>query len=255
MLVAIKVGNSTAQIAFFQDPKIDNFSLILESPKEKINWKELKSILSPFREAECIICSVVPQLSENFIRNYESFFKNILLINHTLITGLNIKVKNPEKFGADRLTCSVAAYEKYKKNLAIVDAGTATTITILSNKGEILGGTIMPGLKIMSECLKEKTAQLPIVEINSPESILGTDTLSSIKSGIVWGTVFAVEGIVKKIEEYLQQKLSIVLTGGNAHLLSKYLSYPHFLNPYLVIEGMRLIYLKNIKKLGGNYEV
>ncbi len=247
MLVAIKFGNSTAQIAFFQNPKIDNFSLIFESAKEKINWRELNNILYPFRQTACIICSVVPQLSENFIRNYKSFFKNILLINHNLITGLNIKVKNPEKFGADRLTCSVAAYEKYKKNLAIVDAGTATTITILSSTGEILGGAIMPGLKIMSECLKEKTAQLPIIEINHPESVLGTDTSSSIKSGIVWGTVFAVEGIVKRIEEYLQQKLSIVLTGGNANFLSKYLSYPHFLNPYLVIEGMRLLYLKNIK--------
>ncbi len=247
MLLAVKIGNSTLSLAKFNNPEKEKFSIIFDKGIKNLNWNELNNIAYQYKGIDCIVCSVVPELTKNFMQNYQSLFASFLIINSKLHTGLSIKVKNPEKFGVDRLTCSVAAYEKYKENLAIIDAGTATTITIVTNKGEILGGSIMPGLQTMNYSLNEKTAALPIIKINKPTSALGTDTESAIRSGIILGTVYAIKGIIKEIEKSIKFKLTPILTGGNALLLSKYLSFFHYLEPHLVIEGMRLIYLKNIK--------
>ncbi len=247
MLLAIKVGNSKICIAKFNNPLEDDFSIIYDVEKEKLDWKPLNKLIFKYKGIDCLICSVVPEITKKFVDNYKSFFKNLLIINDKLNTGLNIKVKNQEKFGVDRLTCAVAAYGKYKENLAILDAGTATTITVLTKKGEILGGSIMPGIQMMRHCLHEKTASLPLIEINFIDSALGRDTESAIKSGIILGTAYAIKGIINEIEESTQLKLTPILTGGNSTFLSKYLTFFHYLEPHLVIEGMRLIYLKNIK--------
>lgn len=247
MLFAIKIGNSSIIIAKFNNPSKKIFSIIFEDLKEKLNWNLLNNVIYRYRGTDCIICSVVPTFTEIFVNNYKSIFKKFLVINNKLNTGLNMKIKNPEKFGVDRLTCAVAAYEKYKENLAIIDAGTATTITVVTNKGEILGGSIMPGLQIMNYSLQEKTASLPLIKIKGSISALGIDTKSAIRSGIILGTAYAIKGIIKEIEKSIKLKLTTILTGGNATLLSQYLSFTHSLEHHLVIEGMRLIYLKNIK--------
>ncbi|MCX7988724.1 MAG: type III pantothenate kinase [Thermodesulfovibrio sp.] len=247
MLLAVKIGNSNISIVIFNNPKKENFLVLFEKEIKNLNWDELNKVVYQYDGINCIVCSVVPELTRIFIKNYQSIFKNFLIINSKIDTGLSIKVKNSEKFGADRLTCSLAAYEKYRENLAIIDAGTATTITIVTNKGEVLGGSIMPGLQTMNYSLHEKTALLPIIEINKSVSALGIDTKSAIRSGIVLGTVYAIEGIIKEIEKSIKLKLTPILTGGNASFLSQYLNFFHYLEPHLVIEGMRLIYLKNIK--------
>jgi type III pantothenate kinase len=247
MLLAIKMGNSTLCIAKFNNPLEENFSIIYETVTEKLSLRSLNKVFFKHKGMDCIICSVVPAFTQKFIEKYNSIFRKILIINSKLNTGLKLKVKNKEKFGSDRLACCVAAYEIWKENLAIIDAGTATTITVVTNKGEVLGGSIMPGLRMMRYALHEKTAVLPSIEFDGPVSALGVDTESAIRSGIILGTVYALKGIIKEIEKSTNFKLKTILTGGNAFLLSKYLNFSTHLEPYLVVKGMRLIYLKNIE--------
>lgn len=247
MLAAVKIGNSSIQICLFNDPLSSNFSPIatIDIKKEPDIEKKIKKIFSSFSDNyDSVICSVVPDLTEKALKFIKS--KKTIVINYKTFTGLKLKVKNPEKFGSDRLASAVAAYNLLKKNVAIVDFGTATTITVVTEKGEIIGGAILPGINMMRESLSEKTALLPYIDLNKNCSALGDETHSAIRSGIVWGTVYAVKGIIRQIEKETSLKLTILLTGGWSDFLSKYFHKKFKLNPYLVFEGMRLIYLNNI---------
>ena len=247
MLIAVKIGNSTVSIALFDNPLSDRFSSIMtfDIKKESEMENKIKKFFSEIKkEFDTVICSVVPDLTEKILKLLKS--KKNIVINYKTETGLELKLKNPQKFGADRLTTSVGAYNLFKENMAVVDFGTATTITVVTKKAEIIGGAIMPGINMMRESLTEKTAMLPYVDLNKKISVLGNETHSAIRSGIILGTVCAVEGIIDKIEKEESLKLKTVLTGGWSEFLSRYFNKKINLKPYLVFEGMRLIYLKNI---------
>jgi|YNPBryulayer2012_1023412.scaffolds.fasta_scaffold00083_3 type III pantothenate kinase len=250
MLIGVKIGNSTFKTVEFENPENNNFSILYQCSLEKLDWIALGRIIkfktSAFK-TDCIICSVVPYISERFFSLFKDKFNRIFNINSKLRTGLLLKVNNPEKFGSDRLACCLSAYELFKENIAIVDVGTATTITVVTKNGEILGGTIMPGIEMMNYSLHEKTALLPIVNLSDSVYPLGNDTDSAIRSGIILGTIYGINGIIKEIEKFLDIKLKIILTGGNAELIEKHIKFPYDYLPHLVFEGMRLIYLKNIK--------
>ena len=250
MLIGVKIGNSTFKTIVFENPENNNFSLLFQSSLNKLDWNILERIIKMKTSAfnpDCIICSVVPNISERFLNTFKDQFNKIFTVNSKLMTGLILKVNNPEKFGGDRLACCVAAYELFKENIAIVDAGTATTITVVTKNGEILGGAIMPGIEMMNYSLHEKTALLSIVNLSDSVYPLGSDTDSAIRSGIILGTIYGIKGIIKEIEQFLDIELKIILTGGNAELIKKYLNFPYDYLPHLVFEGMRLIYLKKIK--------
>lgn len=247
MLLAIKIGNSTVSLVFFNDPFNDSSFEKLDFYSKEFDERELLKFLKSYQNFDCIICSVVPVLTEKIFNILNRFSKNIIIIDYQTPTGLILKLNNPETFGADRLTTAVAAFEFFKTDIAVVDLGTATTITIITKEGEILGGAIMPGINTMNQAVSEKTAKLPIVDLQKPVSALGKDTHSAIRSGIVLGTAYAVEGLIRAIQKEINRKLYVVLTGGYSEFLSKHIKIKHTLNTELVIEGMRLIYLKNTK--------
>lgn len=246
MLFAVKIGNSSFSIFQFNNPIKNEFIPLLSEPSNNLNWNKLRKFMKD-KSGDCIICSVVNHIKEHFLKLFKVHFNKILDINHRIKTDLNFLVDFPEKIGADRIACSVAALELTKESTAIVDAGTATTITVVTEKGDFLGGIIMPGLQTMNISLKEKTSLLPIVNLDETFQIPGKNTESAIRAGIILGTVYAIEGLIEEIECDIGKRLKIILTGGNASLIGKYLKIPHQLEPYLVFEGMRLIYLKNIK--------
>ncbi|HOA83346.1 MAG TPA: type III pantothenate kinase [Thermodesulfovibrio thiophilus] len=264
MLFAVEIGNSTINIAFFRNSYNSEFEIFSFDTQEfslfsNANQTDIitKTVIEPLNRTgkfdkklhdniDCIICSVVPGLTEKIFIFFKTLCKNTIVMDYKIYTGLILKLDKPETFGVDRLASSVAAYELFKENLAVVDAGTATTITIVTKNGEILGGSIMPGIGTMNYALTEKTASLPTVDIKKNFDIPGKDTHSAILNGIVLGTVYAVEGIIKAVEKEINLTLLTILTGGYSELISKHMKRKHLLNKYLVIEGMRLIYLKNI---------
>ncbi|WP_297213023.1 MULTISPECIES: type III pantothenate kinase [Thermodesulfovibrio] len=246
MLYAVKIGNSNIAISLFQNPLERNSILLINEPIATFDWHNLKSKIE--LKKPCVICSVVPSVTEKFLDKVSNYFTEILIVSHKVTTGLILLVDNPEKLGADRIACCVAAYELFKDSTAVVDLGTATTITIVSDRGEILGGTIMPGLQTMTRALRENTALLPMVTLDDKFEVPGRNTESAIKGGIILGTARAVEGLIEEIENSLNKNLKVVVTGGNFNLITHYLTIPHILQPSLVFEGMRLIYLKNINK-------
>ena len=171
---------------------------------------------------DVIISSVVPNVMhslENFCIKYCN--KQPLVVGPGIKTGLNIKYDNPKQVGADRIVNAVAAIEKYKAPMIIIDFGTATTFCAISAKGDYLGGTIAPGIKISSEALFQRASKLPRVELLKPGMTICKNTVSAMQSGIIYGYVGLVDKIVKMMKEELgNEDVKVVATGGLSSLIA-----------------------------------
>ena len=160
-------------------------------------------------------------------------------------TGLNLKVKAPEELGTDRLADAAGAYAIYRGPVAVIDFGTATTITIVGKNADFIGGSIMPGIGLMNDVLAQRTSKLTKVPLEQPVPALGTDTAGCIRSGLLIGTAGAVERILDEIEKETGYIFRVVITGGYAHLVDPFIKRPHEMNVFLTHEGLREIYGKN----------
>lgn len=265
MLLAVDIGNSTIGLALFPDPSRERFS-VRKIPAAPAQSKEFyKSAISAFVLRHVrrgrphspvggiingVISSVVPSLSEVIVASMrEAFGITPLLVSHKVETGLTFTVKSPEQVGADRIANAVAAAHHGKGAVAIADFGTATTITVVDRQRRFLGGAILPGLELMQKSLHQGTAQLPAISFKDVHSPLGTDTASSITSGILWGTAGAVEALLKGMEKEVRFRLHLLVTGGYSALMSSLLKRTHHTMPGLTFEGLRLIHLKNIRTI------
>jgi pantothenate kinase, type III len=197
-----------------------------------------------------IVSSVVPNIMyslEHMIKKY--FEVDPIIVGPGVKTGINIKYDNPKEVGADRIVNAVAAHEIYKSSLIIIDFGTATTFCALTSKGDYLGGTICPGIKISSEALFERAAKLPRIELIKPLGVICKNTVSSMQAGIVYGYIGQVDYIVDKMKKELmelgEQEPTIVATGGLAKLISEESKFVNEIDPILTLKGLRLIYEKN----------
>ena len=181
---------------------------------------------------------------ENFCIKY--FNKQPLVVGPGIKTGLNIKYDNPKQVGADRIVNAVAAIEKYKAPMIIIDFGTATTFCAISAKGDYLGGTIAPGIKISSEALFQRASKLPRVELLKPGMTICKNTVSAMQSGIIYGYVGLVDKIVKMMKEELgNEDVKVVATGGLSSLIASETNSIDCVDKFLTLEGLRIIYDKN----------
>lgn len=245
-VITIDIGNSTITIGLFRDrvPELRRISL-REITREGIK-RVLEELVNPEEELKgAIISSVVPGKTSLVEEVVSGFTRRTLIINSDLNTGLVYGIKEPSKTGTDRIAAATGAYEEFKKPLVVADFGTATTLTVVSSGGLYLGGAILPGIDMGLRALKRDTACLPEVKPEKPKEAIGKETVSAINSGIIYGTAGAVERLKEEFERELGCALILVTTGGNAGFVEPFLRIPYYKRPYLVLEGLRLIFERN----------
>lgn len=256
MLIAIDIGNTNVVLGFFLKGKLiqdRRISSALHRTEDEI-WIMLKHFLdqmkiSPESIQGIVIASVVPELSEIFLRMIKKNLKvTPLFVNGKLDLGFTIPYNDPMKLGADRICGIFAALKKFGGPAIIVDFGTATTYDVITSKGEYLGGVIAPGLETSALGLFSKTSKLPKTEMRFPESIVGKDTATAIQSGVMYGAVDAFEGMVKRLRRVVGKYATVIATGGYAQLVAEMTSEIKYMEPDLILEGARLIHERIGKK-------
>jgi type III pantothenate kinase len=193
-----------------------------------------------------IVSSVVPPLTSIFEKLSRRYFgQEPLFVDSGVRTGMPIRYDNPDEVGADRIVNAVAAYHRYGGPACVVDFGTATTFDALSAEGEYLGGAIAPGIGIAAEALFQRTAKLPRIDLVRPPGVIGKTTVQSMQSGMLWGYVALVEGLVARFRAELGPELKVIATGGLAPLIAGETEVIEAVEPWLTLEGLRLIWEMN----------
>jgi type III pantothenate kinase len=253
MLLVIDIGNTDTTLGVFDGEELratwhmatNTHRLADEYAGLLINLLHHQNIdTSDIKDAA--LCSVVPPLVAIFDELFERYFHiSPLVVGVGVKTGVRIRMDNPREVGCDRIVNAVASQHLYGGPLIIVDMGTATTFDVVSEDGDYLGGAIAPGIITAAEALFIRAAVLPRVELTRPQRVIGTNTITAMQSGIIFGYVGLVEGMVSRIQQELGEKAKVLATGGYADLIADETSVIDTVNTDLTLVGLRLVYLMN----------
>jgi len=256
MLLVADIGNSNINVGVFDGEMLkatwriatavhrmpDEYAILM------LNFLEQRGV-EVSRISDAAICSVVPPLIGSFEELFQQYLRiSPLVVGAGIKTGIRICMDNPREVGADRIVNAVAAHHLYGGPVIVIDLGTATTFDVVSDNGDYLGGSIAPGIAIATEALFTRTAVLPRVELIHPKQAIGRSTVAAMQSGIVYGYVGLIEGIVARIQKELAGKAKVVATGGFAQLLAEETSVIEVVNDDLTLIGLRLIHEMNRKQ-------
>ena len=253
MLLAIDIGNTNIKIGVFDGDELKatwNVATGIHRTTDEyggvlLNLMERKKV-SPSEITGVALCSVVPPLLPAFVELCTKYLHSeALVVEAGVKTGMRIRLDNPREVGSDRVVDAVAAQHLYGKPLIIVDLGTATTFSVVSQEGDYLGGAIAPGIVIATEALYTRTAALPRIRLNRPEQAIGRNTIAAMQSGVIFGHVGLIEGMIQRIEQELGSKAKVIATGGQAYFLAQEIPAIEMVNPDLTLIGLRLIYEMN----------
>jgi type III pantothenate kinase len=251
MLLVIDVGNTNTVIGVYKGEVLEQdwrIRTIRDTTADEFNVLANALFsdkgIDRSRIEKIVISSVVPS-SVPILNAYCEKYLGLspLWINPDSVKKLMpILYHNPNEVGADRIVNAVAAYRKYKTALIVIDFGTATTLDVISEKGEYIGGAIVPGVMISAEALFQRASRLPRVEIfKAPDTVIGRDTIDSIKSGIIYGNAAMVDGMVERMAGEMDSKPRILATGGIAPLISGLSKTIEKVEPSLTLDGLRII--------------
>lgn len=254
MLLTIDIGNTNITFGVYDnsqtlqhhwriktdhDRMADEYGIIMLGlmRHERLNFQQINGVA---------IASVVPPLTHVFEEMVQRFIKQIPLVVGTGVkTGVQIRYDSPRDVGADRIVDAAAAYKLYGGPACIVDFGTATTFDAVSEKGEYLGGAIAPGISIAAEALFSRTSKLPRVDLVRPPRAIGANTIHAMQSGLIFGYVGLVEGMVTRFRAELGQNMRVIGTGGLAETMARETKAIEIVNPWLTLEGLRLVWEMN----------
>ena len=258
MLLVIDVGNTNIVLGVYDKKNLvghwristdrvrttDEYGMLMMNlffHDRKVNAKDIKAI---------IISSVVPQITNAVKLAAEKVLKKEpMVLGPGVKTGLNILMDNPGQLGADLVANAVAGIHEYSLPLAIIDMGTASTVSVVDEKKHYVGGMIFPGMGVSLDALTARASQLSGISIEAPRRIIGKNTIECMKSGVIYSNAAALDGIVDRIEEELGQKITVVATGGLARKIIPHCKREILLDEDLLLKGLLIIYEKNRKEL------
>jgi type III pantothenate kinase len=253
MLLVLDIANTNIKLGMFDGDKLkatwristgvqrmaDEYAVMLSNllRHQGIELKDVK---------KGAISCVVPPLLTTFHELFERYF-NIepLVVGPGVKTGVRIRYPNPREVGSDLIANAAAALHLYKPPIVVVALGTATAFAVVTKGGDYVGGVIAPGLGISAEALYTRTAALPRVELTRPKKVIGDSTNASMQSGLIFGWVGLVEGILRRIQEELGEKTMVVATGGYADIIAKETKAIDEVNPNLTLFGIKVIHDMN----------
>lgn len=255
MILAIDIGNSNIVLGCIRDGEIlFEARIATDRIKTKDQYcAELKAMLELFRISPveidgCILSSVVPQIQQSLVEAAERLTgKACLTVGPGLKTGLRIKIDNPAQAGSDLIVGAVAAIDAYGTGLCVIDMGTATTICAIDREGAFLGGTIAPGVMLSLNALTSGTAQLPGISLEKPKKVIGTNTVDSMRSGILLGSAAMLDGMVERIEAELGYPTKVIATGGLAKYIVPLCKREMIIDDNLLLHGLEILYKRNAK--------
>ncbi len=255
MLLAIDVGNTETVLGVFNSDELawhwrmatvadraaDELALLFSGFLGQQDLSFSKQVTG------VVISSGVPTITVALRDMTERYFHFApIVVEPGVKTGIPILIDNPREVGADRVVNALGAFSKHGGPCIVVDFGTATTYDAVSAKGEYLGGAIAPGVQISAESLTAHAARLPNVEISAPPSVIGRNTVDAMRSGLLWGTVSEVEGMIERMEEEMDGEVSVIATGGLADAIVPLTDMVDHHEPWLTLEGLRLVFEKNV---------
>ena len=255
MIIAIDIGNSNIVLGCLENGSIC-FEARMATDRIKTSDQycaELKTMLGlfdvdPANVEGSIVSSVVPLVQQVIVQALERLTgKPCLTVGPGLKTGLNIKIDNPAQAGSDLIVGAVAAIEAYGAPLCVIDLGTATTISVIDRDKVFRGGSIAPGVMLSLNALSSGTAQLPAISLEQPRKVVGTNTVDSMRSGLLLGSAAMLDGMLERIEDELGYSTRVIATGGLAKFIVPLCKRKMEIDDHLLLRGLDLLYRRNIR--------